>query len=293
MTPFFRKLAKPAIWERVFRERLSEPLHLNALSVLVALFGGFESKVYFDLVIRAHNAFCLLQAARTAKKSGYSAFTAIEFGVANGAGLLNMAAIAEKVTKATGITIELVGFDAGSGMPPPLDYRDHPDCYGVGDFPMQDYDALRKRLPATSRIIIGEVAKTVPDFVSSIRPDCPLGYVVMDVDYYSSTVACLKIFSGAPQLYLPEVLMYLDDITYPQHNPWQGEYLAVEEFNAQNQMRKACRYNFLREFRLFKKSLWINQIFLVHILDHAQKSRPRDGARVILGNPYLNLPTVG
>jgi hypothetical protein len=293
MTPFFGKLAKPAIWERILRERLSEPLHLNALSVLVALFGGFESKVYFDLVIRPHNAFCLLQAARAAKKSGYSAFTAIEFGVANGAGLLNMAEIAAQVTKATGTAIELVGFDAGGGMPPPLDYRDHPDCYGAGDFPMQDYDALRKKLPPSARLIIGNVTKTVPEFVSSLRPDCPLGYVVMDVDYYSSTVDCLKIFSGDPQVYLPDVLMYLDDITYPQHNPWQGEYLAIAEFNQQNAMRKVSPYNFLRAFRLFKKSLWIDQVFLVHVLDHAQKSRPREGERVILGNPYMNLPTVG
>lgn len=119
MTPFLRKLAKPSIWERTLQERLSEPLHLNALSVLVALFGGFESKVYFDLVIRAHNAFCLLQAAKNAKNCGYSAITAIEFGVANGAGLLNMAAIAREVTKSTGVNIDLVGFDAGNGMPPP------------------------------------------------------------------------------------------------------------------------------------------------------------------------------
>jgi hypothetical protein len=115
---------------------------------------------------------------------------------------------------------------------------------------------------------------------------------VIDVDYYSSTVECLNIFSAPPDLYLPEVLVYLDDITYPLHNPWQGEHLAINEFNERHTMRKACQYNFLREFRLFKKSIWIGQVFVMHILDHVQKSQPREGARVILGNPYLNLPTV-
>jgi len=78
----------------VLRERLSEPLHLNILSLFVAAVGTFEAKVYFDLIIRQHNAFCLLQAARFAKTCGYKSYTAIEFGVANGAGLMNMAEIA-------------------------------------------------------------------------------------------------------------------------------------------------------------------------------------------------------
>jgi len=119
LNPFFRKLFEVRIWERLLREKLSEPLHLTFLSLLAGAFGNFETKVYFDLVIRPHNAFCLLQAARFAKRRGHKSFTAIEFGVANGAGLMNMVSIAEKVTKCTGIDINLVGFDSGSGMPPP------------------------------------------------------------------------------------------------------------------------------------------------------------------------------
>jgi hypothetical protein len=264
-------------------------LHLNLLSLLVAAGGGFESKVYFDLVLRQHNAFGLLQAARFAQRYGYKSYTAIEFGVANGAGLMNMAEIAGKVSKATGIRIELAGFDSGSGMPPPLDYRDHPDCYDRGDFPMQNYDLLRERLPATTRLIIGNAAETVSPFLSVLRPDCPIGYVVIDVDYYSSTLDCLKIFSGAPELYLPEALMYLDDIAFPQHNPWQGEYLAINEFNAQNEWRKACPYNFLSSARLFRNASWIDQVYLMHILDHEIKRTPRGGSRAVLGNPYISL----
>ncbi len=52
---FLKKLRRGYIWERIFRERLSEPVHLNLLALPVALFGSFELKIYFDLVIRSHD----------------------------------------------------------------------------------------------------------------------------------------------------------------------------------------------------------------------------------------------
>jgi hypothetical protein len=282
--PFLRKLLEPRIWGRIVSERFSEPLHLNFLSLLVAVAGSFPAKVYFDLVARQHNAFCLLQAAHFAKRNGYSAFTAIEFGVANGAGLLNMAAIAARVTRATGIKINLVGFDTGRGMPPPIDFRDHPDCYNAGDFPMQDHDRLRGKLPPGAQLIIGQLEETVAPFVSALRSDAPIGYVVVDVDYYSSTKQCLEVFTGPADLYLPEILLYLDDVTYPQHNPWQGEYLAIREFNDGNELRKACPYNLLRAQRLFKNARWIDQVYLMHVLDHVRKRVPADRPPVVLGH---------
>jgi hypothetical protein len=286
---FFRKLNERRIWERVFRERLSEPLHLNILSLFVAALGTFEAKVYFDLIVRQHNAFCLLQAAKFAKQYGYQSYTAIEFGVANGTGLMNMAEIAGRVTKATGVDIKVVGFDSGKGMPPPLDYRDHPDVYRQGDFPMQDYEQLLRRLPPNTQLIIGDISETIGPFLSALQPGCPIGYVVIDVDYYSSTVECLKVFSGTADLYLPEVLMFLDDILHPEHNPSQGEYLAINEFNSKNEMRKTYHYNLLHEFRLLKNALWISQVFQMHILDHAHKQASNGhGQPQILRNPYLS-----
>jgi hypothetical protein len=83
--------------------------------------------------------------------------------------------------------------------------------------------------------------------------------------------------------------MYLDDILHHDHNPSQGEYLAVTEFNSTNEMRKTYRYNFLHERRLLKHALWINQIYLMHILDHAVKQAPQSyGQPQILRNPYLS-----
>lgn len=293
MSPFLSKLVEARIWERLLRERLSEPFLLNIASLFVGLFGSFESKVYMDLVLRQHNAFCLLQAARFAKDNGYGGFTAIEFGVANGAGLFNMAGIAARVTRATGIQIDLAGFDTGAGMPEAVDYRDHPQLYGPGDFPMQDFKGLAAILPPNAHLEIGQISQTVPAFLGKLRPDRPLGYVVIDVDYYSSSASSLEIFSGTANQYLPEVLVYLDDITFAQHNPWQGEYLAVNEFNAAHAMRKICPYNLLRAHRLFKRAIWIDQVYTAHILDHKIQSTPHRLGRMVLGNAALNLKTAG
>ena len=49
---FLRKIKEPHIRKRIVYERLTEPLHLNALSISVALFGSYRLRVAFDLVLR-------------------------------------------------------------------------------------------------------------------------------------------------------------------------------------------------------------------------------------------------
>src|SRR5687768_10483573 len=58
---FLKKLSQPHIWERVFYERLTEPLHLNLLSLGMMAFGSFRTRVKWDLVVRQHNAFSILK----------------------------------------------------------------------------------------------------------------------------------------------------------------------------------------------------------------------------------------
>ena len=65
-----RKLLQPRIWGRIMTERLCEPLHLNVISLFVALFGTFRAKVWFDLILRPHNAYALLKVADQAKALG-------------------------------------------------------------------------------------------------------------------------------------------------------------------------------------------------------------------------------
>ena len=61
----------------------------------------------------------MLRAADVAKYFGKQCVTVIEFGVASGAGLLNMADLAPVVEKETGIGLRIVGFDTGVASQPP------------------------------------------------------------------------------------------------------------------------------------------------------------------------------
>src|SRR4051812_41346524 len=46
------KLGQRQKWRRILQERLTEPVHLNLLSLFVLLFGSYRAKIAWDLVIR-------------------------------------------------------------------------------------------------------------------------------------------------------------------------------------------------------------------------------------------------
>jgi hypothetical protein len=148
-----------------------------------------------------------------------------------------MCSVAERVTKATGIGFDVFGFDSGEDMPPPVGYRDHPELYQEGDFPA-NVQRLRAALPPNAKLVIGDVADSVPTFLKQLTTEAPLGFASLDLDYYSSTKAALDVFKDEPEKYLPLTVIYLDDVVDPTNNPWAGELLAVNEFNAENKLRK-------------------------------------------------------
>jgi len=274
--------------EKVFVERVTEPLHLNILSVFVALFGSYRMKVAFDLVVRQQYAFPILYAADAARRYGYKKVTLVELGVASGAGLLTMCRIAERTTKATGIEFRIVGFDSGKGMPAAIDYRDLPEHFQQGDFPMIDFAGLKASLPSNAELIIGDVAQTAPLFAASLSSDAPLGFVAVDVDYYSAAKAALAVLSGAAKNYLPLVPVYLDDIGMDGNSPWSGELLAVNEFNQESASRKIAPFTLLRSRRIFKNTQWIDRMFAAHIHDHPFRSPDHKRTRQwVIANEYL------
>jgi hypothetical protein len=223
-----------------------------------------------------------------AKEQGHKRVTLIEFGVAMGAGLMNMCKLAEATTKATGIEFDIYGFDTGQGMPAAVDYRDMPEAFQVGDFPM-DQAALQAALPANAKLILGPIKDTVGAFLQTLSADAPIGFVSVDVDYYSSAKDCLAAFTGRPEQYMPVVPLYLDDVAIYSSNPWTGEYLAVNEFNAEQAMRKIAPFNMLRSRRIFKNPVWIDMMHAVHIHDHALRSTnaQRRFTPKVLKNEYL------
>jgi hypothetical protein len=284
---FLKKLKHAYIWKRIFIERLTEPIHLNLLSIFIALFGSYKAKISFDLVLREHNAYGILRAAEEAKKLGLKSVSIIEFGVAAGAGLLNMCKIAEKVSLCTGIEFKIYGFDTGCGMPPHQDYRDHPELYREGDFPMNQ-DQLLNLLPKNAELLIGGLDETIPVFLQNLNDESPVGYVVIDVDYYSSSKEALNLVTSDPTKYLPITFFYLDDVYSDYHNEWAGELLAIQEFNNENELRKISPYKILKTLRIFKNAAWLERMYILHVFDHPlrQGSIPAKGVQV-LSNPYI------
>jgi hypothetical protein len=285
---YFKKLIKPYIWKRIFYERLSEPVHLNLLSLFVMIFGSFRLKVAFDLVLRSQHAYALLKAADDAKKIGKERVSVIEFGVANGAGLFNIQSIAKRVTKTTGIFFDIYGFDTGEGMPPPTSYKDHPDLYAEGDFPM-DFEKLQNALDPNTKLVIGPIKETMPKFLEQDFKSSPIGFISIDVDYYSSSVESLKVLEKESTAYLPRVTIYLDDLQDDSHNTWCGELAAINEFTQDHEYRKIERHTFLRGYRIFKNARWIDHMFFAHILDHPNRVDPalNKSKTVILNNPFI------
>ena len=285
---FFKKLKNRHIWNRLLYERLSEPLHLNCLALFVAIFGNYRQKIEFDLIIRHHHAYALLNIADQAKSLGYKRTSIIEFGVATGAGLLNLQEIARKVTELTGVGIDVYGFDTGAGMPPPTSFRDHPELYQVGDYPM-DLKKLSEKLDKNTQIVLGPISETVKKFTSKNFADAPIGFISIDVDYYSSTVDALKVLEHDSTNYLPRIVIYLDDLEDPSHNSYCGEQGAVNEFVANHPMRLIEKHPFLRGHRLFKNARWIDHIYQCHVLDHPTRNELNTNrVKEVLSNPYLS-----
>lgn len=282
-----RKLRLRRVWGRILSERLTEPIHLNALSLAVLVLGSYSRKIDFDLIVRQQHAYGLLKAARTAIAERLNTVTVLEFGVASGAGIMNLAHVAERITRETGIRFEIYGFDTGEGMPMPRDHRDHPEYYQAGDFQM-DVDALRNALPPNANLVIGNLADTVPAFIGRISEQKPIGFVSVDLDYYHSTVDALRVFDGPPNKYFALLPVYFDDTSLENHNSWCGELLAIREFNDQHETRKIEHHRHFADWRVFRNAAWIKQMYFLHMLDHPKRmaARPSQVKRYI-ENPYI------
>jgi hypothetical protein len=236
--------------------------------------------------LRPHFTWALLHAAHLAKSIGMTRISAMEFGVAGGNGLLALEHAADLVEEKIGVKVDVYGFDTGAGLPPPLDYRDLPNLYKESAYQM-DVDALRQRL-RHAELILGLVEETVPKFVAS-NP-APIGFMSIDVDYYTSTVAVLKILECSKELLMPRVHCYFDDVIGMTFSEFTGELLAIAEFNDSHPMRKISSIYGLKYLlpEPYSRHAWCEQLYLAHIFDHDLYGR-RDG--LIVRDNYTPLPS--
>ena len=290
-----RKLLQPRIWRRIYLERAGEPLIHNIVSMFVALFGNITQKIDYDLVPRQPYAFGLHKAfefaAGEAVRLGLKRLVFIEFGVASGAGLLNMCRIAGRLSAHFGIPFRVIGFDTGSGLPQPVDYRDHPEKYLDGDYVPHDIAALERALPPNAEIIYGPIAETLAVLDERLEQGDFVGFVSVDVDYWSSTKDCFTLFDNRNLEFLPNTPIYLDDVNNVDHHPFAGELLAAAEFNRDHERQKITPMNQLRNWRIFKDAIWLDQMYWFFNFDHPYFTRDyhTDRGRSKLSNPYLRM----
>lgn len=280
-------LRRPDIRERLWQERATEPFLVNLASLWFALFGSTRDKIRYDLIPLQYYAFSVDKAAELARKYGSRGVSLLEFGVAGGRGLLNLCEISRRVHDQTKTEFRIYGFDGGSGMPPPRDYRDHPDLYAAGDFPM-DRQRLIGALPSNAKLYLGDLQTSIETFFGEQDPEFPIGFVSIDLDYYWSTKEAMNVFRAPSSAYLPLSVVYFDDIADDEHNEWCGEKAAIREFNSEIETRKLEHSRFLRNKRMLKNAWWLEQIFFLHVFDHPVRNngiRP-EAARGMF-NPFL------
>lgn len=228
--------------------------------------GGYEFRLKLGAIDRPHYGYCVLNAAKLAKKLNLDRISVVEFGVAGGNGLLNLEYHALEAEKLLGITIDVYGFDTGEGLPTLLDYRDLPYHWKPGFFKM-NVPALQSRLKK-AKLIIGNIAETSKTFFKDHNP-APVAAMFHDFDFYSSTEKALKMLDEEDEHFLPRVYCYFDDIIGSEielYCDYTGERLAMNEFNTSHPFKK-----FSPAYHLITRrdiETWYHQIFIYHNLQH-------------------------
>jgi len=214
-----------------------------------------------------------LHGAHLAKALGINSVSLVEFGVASGNGLVSLEIIAGHIERNLDVGVSVYGFDTGAGLPPPQDVRDCPNLFANGDYSM-DIKKLHSRLNR-AKLILGRVEETLPEAIASGNLD-PVAFISFDLDFYSSTKHALSILEADKSILLPRVHCYFDDITGFTYSDYNGERLAIAEFNQNHEFRKISPIYALRHYvpSRFANALWTEKYFMAHILDHDLYSRP-------------------
>jgi hypothetical protein len=272
---------------RTLRNFIYEPpfrlLVKAALTNEIARRYSFEWAALFDAVRYPSYAVGLQTACKYASLAGKTGFTAIEFGVAGGNGLMELSGYAVKLSEGTGQKINVVGFDAGSGLPMSPDRRDAPWLWNPGDFP-SDIDRLRRKLPTETELVVGRIQDTFPQWLKT-KLKSPIGFGSVDVDLYSGAAAiCETLGSADVNCLLPFVSFYLDDALRFLTPKSTGELAAISEFNDRHSDRQFDRDDWIAEDRPFAERLWLKRMYSLCSFDHPamQGHKPRESSRLDL-----------
>ena len=235
---------------------------------LRALRGDFQYQERLGRLDPPGTAYGLLMAVRAAIKYGIDSISVAEFGVANGRGLRKMTNLAERLSRQSGVKISVFGFDTAEGLPPIEDYRDHPELFSEGDYPMQDFDALEAELKGRAKLIIGDI-RVIGSLDGIFSSTGPLGFASIDVDIYTSAKSALKLIANSEaKVLLPTVGLHFDDVWSEWgFNRFAGELLAIDEINDEYETRKIDNDRFVDYWHRGAQP-WHASMHMLHAFDH-------------------------
>lgn len=249
------------------------PYPLRAIAKqFIKKFGSYEQQLKAGVVNAKsygypNYAYCMYHAAYLAKRLGIPRISAIEFGVAEGRGLVFMEYHAEQIEKLLGVKIDVYGFDGGFGLPQPQDYRDMPFSWQKGSW-LMDVPKLKSKLKK-AKLVLGDVRETYKDFFEKYNP-APIGMIAYDLDFYSSTTAVFKMLEADEKYYLPRLFCYFDDISGNEielFSDYTGERLAITEFNDAHQYAKFCQPHY---FVGRAQEPWYDRLRNLHFYKHSR-----------------------
>ena len=263
------------ILKRIIKEVFCIPFSLLLYRILSYPFPLRTAVIRIFTIIlkyyRPHYYSILYEAVQSSIKLGYKKISCIEFGVANGNGLLSLEKYAEILSKKHNIQIEIFGFDIGNkGLPAPKDYKDLPHIWKKGFYAMNEND-LKKKLKQ-SKLRIGNVNKTVSNFFNKHNPS-PIACIFFYLDFYSSTKDSFKIFSANEKYFLPRILCYFDDIQHYVNN-YNGPLLAINEFNKENDNKKIAQD--FGSVLNYKYGCYAESVFTYHYFTHKKYNNYTD-----------------
>lgn len=216
------------------------PFHSLVVSLVSALrLGSYEQRAKLGALGNySHYGYALYHGVKLAKRLGHKRVCVVEFGVAGGNGLLALERHAVDIERELSVGIDIYGFDLGSGLPRPQDFRDLPYYWQPGFYRM-DVEKLTSRL-TRAKLILGDVRDTMKTFFQQFKP-APVAAVMFDLDIYSGTRDALEVFCGEDRYLLPRIFCYFDDIMGSEEclvSEETGQRAAIKEFNEKSKDRR-------------------------------------------------------
>jgi hypothetical protein len=230
---------------------------------------------------RPHYAWGVVSGAYLARALGIPRVSVIELGVAGGNGLVILESIAAHATRAFGVEIDVYGFDSGAGYPKPVDYRDTPNLFQEGGYPI-DVPALQRRLKR-AHLVIGAVKCTVPSFIQS--SPAPIAFTAFDMSFYSATTQALKLFEADEARVLPRIQCYFGSSMGHTYSDFTADRLAISEFNDAHDLRKISP-SYGLDSVVPDSHLWAGRMYLAHMFDHSLYGAD-DGMIKVRDNPLV------